>query len=147
MKLLLDTNTLLLFGQGIDVFSESASAGEIIDVFLVPDPVIRELETLAMKASADGRAAKLALALVKEKERRSQQRFLTRLLIPTKKEIPLKIIPSSGTMHTDDAIMRIAEDDPVRHVVATLDKGLQRRLLNAKVRVLGVRGKQFRIIA
>ncbi len=146
MRIILDTNVLFLFGQErIDVFAEIERAVDKVDAFLVPEPVMDELEKLAAKASKDGRAAKLGLALVRERERRSREGPLARFLIGGRKEIPLKTVRGSGEKHADDAILRIAEDDPAA-VVATLDKGLQRRLLKAEVRVLGVRQKQFAFI-
>ena len=64
--------------------------------------------------------------------------MVAKLLFPSN-EIPLKTAQCSEG-HADDAIVRIAEDDAI---VATLDKGLQRRLLKAKIRVLTVQQKRF----
>jgi len=144
MRIILDTNVLLLFGQeGIDVFSALERAADKVDAFIVPSLVVDELKKLGERATKDGRAAKLGLALVEEKARRSDETFLVKLLAGGWKEIPLKIVPCSAEKHADDAILRIAEDDTI---VATLDRGLQRRLLKADRRVMGMRQKRFQSI-
>ena len=135
----LDTNALLLFGQGVDVFGEVERLVDPPFEFVIPGQVLAEVETLSRKATRDGQMAKLALALVREKERRQQERFVARLLLPRTKEIPLKMVSGSGEHHADDAILLIAEDEPAATVVVTLDRELQRRLLAKKVRVLGVK--------
>ncbi len=136
MKVVLDTNVLLLFGQGIDVFSEIAAAMDEKFSFVVPELVLKELEALAAKKSKDGRAAKLGYAIVQRKLQK--QPLMARLLFGNK-EIPLKTVPCSET-HADDAILRIAEDGAI---VATLDKALQRRLLKKSIGVLKLTGKRF----
>ncbi len=132
-KVLLDTNALLLFGQGRDVFAEIEALLNEPFEFVVLEPVLAEVEKLAEKASVDGRAAKLALALVKARERQSSENVLSKLVSPSsKKRIPLKIVRGSRDVHADDALFATADGDAI---VATLDKGLQRRL---KCRVLSV---------
>ena len=135
----LDTNALLLFGQGVDVFGEVERLVDPPFEFVIPGQVLAEVETLSRKATRDGQMAKLALALVREKERRQQERFVARLLLPRTKEIPLKMVSGSWEHHADDAILLIAEDEPAATVVVTLDRELQRRLLAKNVRVLGVK--------
>lgn len=138
-SVILDTNALLLFGQGVDVFSETERLLSAPFAFVIPETVMGEVERLSRKATRDGREAKLALMLVRERERRQRESIVARLLLPRAKEIPLKILPGSGEHHADDAILSIAEDEPAATIVVTLDRELQRRLLAKKVRVLGVR--------
>lgn len=140
-KVLLDTNALLLFGQGIDLFAEIERALDEKFEYLIPGQVFAELEMFAKRKSKAGIAAKLAWTLVQEKLRRMQEPFYLKLL--GRKEIPLKTIHVSGIKHADDAIIKIAEDDPTI-VVATLDKALKDRLLKKKVRVLTLGKKGFR---
>jgi rRNA-processing protein FCF1 len=146
VTVLLDTNALLLFGQGIDVFGEVERILSSSFTFTVPEPVLKEVEKLSQRATKDGKSAKLALALVREKERRQEEGVAARLLLPRRKEIPLKILAGSGEEHADDAILRIAEEAPERTAVCTLDKGLQRRLLSRRIRVLGVKHGRLAII-
>lgn len=139
-SVILDTNALLLFGQGVDVFDAVDRAMREPYELLLPSLVLGELERLAAKATRDGRAAKLGYALVMERLKTAHEPPLARLLFG--KGIPLKTIDCSGN-HADDAILRIAEDDPARTVVVTLDKELQHRLLARKVRVLARRKEGF----
>jgi len=141
MKIVLDTNVFTLFGQGVDVFSEIERAVDGKPVLVVPDCVVSELERLAKRATKDGKAARLGFMILQERLARQREPFLTRLFFPTK-EIALKTLRRSEK-HADDAILAIAEDDPAGTVVATLDKGLQGRLLKAGVRVLTLRQKRF----
>lgn len=144
MKVLLDTNILMLFDQGIDPFAAIERALDERFSFLLLEEVMEELVKLSKKKSKDGRAAKLGLSIVNGRLRSQQSTFLERLLLPSK-EIPLKKARTSGKVHTDDAIVAIAEDDP-KIVVATLDKGLQGRLLKRNIRVLSLRQKEFRFM-
>lgn len=134
----LDTNALLLFGDGIDVFAELERLFDVSATLLVPEQVMAEMERQARGATRDARKAKLALSLVREKLRRqADPGLVARLFLPRKKEIPLKIVPGSGIQHADDAILRIAEDE--RAAVVTIDEALQRRLLAKGLRVVGVK--------
>ncbi len=117
-KVILDTNALLLFAQGIDLFSELAAFLQEPYTLLLPDCVEEELRTLAAGSGKKARAAKLALVLAQQQA--------------------LKKVHCSGE-YADDAIVAIAEDD-----VVTLDKGLQRRLLDKGVRVLTIRQRRIR---
>jgi len=139
VTVLLDTNTLLLFGQGIDVFGETERLIAAPFTINIPETVVQEVERLSKKTTSEGKSAKLAMAIIREKERRQKEGPVTKLLLPKGKEIPLKILPGSGEEHADDAILRIAEEAPERTAVCTLDRGLQRRLLSRRVRVLGVK--------
>lgn len=142
-KVVIDTNALLLFGQEhIDVFSGIDDLIKEPHEVTLPELVIKELEKLSQKNSRDGRAAKLGLALVTERLRRQSEPFLAKLLVPAK-EIPLKTV-SSSQQHADDAILEIAEDD--KAIVVTLDKGLQRRLLDKKLRVIGIKQQRLAFI-
>jgi len=143
-NVILDTNVLLLFGQkGMDVFAEIGRAMQERYEFTVPELVLAELERLGKKASRDGRAAKLAYTLVHERLKMKHEPLVAKLLF--RKEIPLKTVPCSEH-HADDAILRIAEGDAAHTIVATLDKGLQRRLLDKGVRILTVRQQGFKIL-
>lgn len=137
---ILDTNFLLLYGQEhIDVLTGIATALQEPYEFVVIEPVMQELERLAESNSRDGRAAKLGLAIVQAKLKSSSEPFITRLLF--KKEIPLKMV-SSSIKYADDAIIAIAEEKP-KSIVATLDRGLQRRLLNKDIRIITLKQRGF----
>ncbi|MBR9692713.1 hypothetical protein GOV07_02145 [Candidatus Woesearchaeota archaeon] len=138
MKVILDTNVFTLFGQGIDVFIEIDKVIKDKYEFVIPDLVLQELEKLSKKTTKDGRAARLGNMIVQERLARQKEPLVAKLLFPSK-EIPLKTVQCSEK-HADDAIVRIAEDDGI---VATLDKGLQRRLLKNKIRVLSIQQKHF----
>ena len=97
-KVILDTNALLLFGQGTDLFSEVHELLHEPFTFLIPQAVMAELEELALKNGKDARAAKLAQMLIQQKQKAG--RTATQAL---------KIAPSSGG-YADDAIIAIAED-------------------------------------
>jgi rRNA-processing protein FCF1 len=103
---------------------------------------MKELETFAKRKSKEGVAAKLAWTLVQEKIRRNQEPFYVKML--GRKEIPLKTVSVSGKKHADDAIVKIAEDDPQHTIVATLDKRLRDRLLKTKARTLTLGKKGFK---
>ncbi len=130
LRVVLDTNVLLLYGRGFDVLRAAAEAVDGKPVLVVPECVLAELEKLAQRQSKEGRAAKLAYTIVQQ--RLLPQPLLNKLLF---KEIPLKTVRCSK-QHADDAILAIAEDDSAGTVVVTLDKALQRRLLKAGIRVL-----------
>lgn len=127
MRLVLDTNALLLFAQGIDLFDAVREFMQEPYALLILDSVEEELRGLASGGGADARAAKLALILV-EQSRQAQTQ-------------PLKKVRGSGD-YADDAIVAIAEDDEQVGVV-TLDKALQRRLLDKGVRVLTIKQKRI----
>jgi rRNA-processing protein FCF1 len=141
-KVILDTNALLLFGQGIDLFAEIEEALDEQFEYRIPEQVMKELETFAKRKSKEGVAAKLAWTLVQEKIRRNQEPFYVKML--GRKEIPLKTVSVSGKKHADDAIVKIAEDDPQHTIVATLDKRLRDRLLKTKARTLTLGKKGFK---
>ncbi|RME31669.1 hypothetical protein D6789_02035 [Candidatus Woesearchaeota archaeon] len=126
-RVIVDTNALLLFAQGTDLFSAIAEYMQEPYSLIIIDSVEAELHRLAQGGGADARAAKLALVLVEQMRLAKTQ--------------PLKKIRGSGE-YADDAIVAIAEDDK-ESLVVTLDKGLQRRLLAQGVRVLTIRQKRI----
>lgn len=134
-RIILDTNALMLFGEGFDLFSAIEEAIKEPCELIIPQQVHKELLKLASKNSKEGLAAKLALSITKE--RLDGRRLLNRLLFP-QKGAPLKIV-SGPHKHADDAIVMIAEGDDI---VCTLDKALQRRL---KVRLLRKKGKKLEL--
>lgn len=119
-----DTNALMLFGQGVDLFTLLDDAMEEPYEIVVIKPVLDELHRLALGASKDARAAKLGVVIVAERQ----------------KTQALKIDRGSDG-YADEALLATAEG-----VVCTLDKELQRRLLDAGRRVLGVRQGQLRFV-
>lgn len=127
VHVVLDTNALLLFAQGVDVFAALDEAMEEPYHLVVPEQVLDELQRLAARNGRDARAAKLGYVLVEQKRRENPQ---------------LLKINRGSAGYADDAIVTIAEDG----VACTLDKELQRRLLDAGVRVLGLRQKQFKFL-
>lgn len=126
-KVILDTNFLMEAARPIDIFSCVEKQMHTPFEFIVPQAVLDELQKFANGKSKKARAAKLAFVLVKQ---RAQPQSVVQRFLFARKEIPLKILPSSEK-HADDAIVKIAEGA----TVATLDKGLQKRLPKG-VRVL-----------
>ncbi len=113
-KVVLDTNTLLLLNEGIDIFSLINDALNEPYTLCTTQGVLDELERMMVKKSKQGFAAKLGYILAKQKD--------------------LKILQSSLKTHVDDAIVDLAT--PKRHIVATQDRELIQKLLEKGVRVL-----------
>ncbi len=114
-RVLLDTNVLLLLAERFDVFEKVREAMREPYELVVLGSVLKELEKLAEGNGAEGRAAKLALAVVRKTE-------------------ALKIVPGSAT-YADDALLANADGA----VICTLDRELQRRA----GRVLTKKGSAF----
>jgi rRNA-processing protein FCF1 len=137
-KVLFDTNVLLLFGlRHLDLFAEASAILQEPLELVVPEQVLGELERLAGTGTKEGRAAKLAVILVRQRSEDGPGAPPS----PSgrcAKKIPLKIGHGSKAKHADDAIVEIAEDDVEHTVVCTLDRKLRRRLLERTVRVIGV---------
>jgi rRNA-processing protein FCF1 len=135
-RVLVDTNMLLVPGQfNVDIFSEIERILDEPYEIAILQGSLDELRNIGETASApDKRAAKLAMMLIEHQRagafpaaERSQCKGL-------------KIIPGSGDVYVDDAIVRIAEDDTL---VATNDAELKRRLLERGVRVIFLKQQQY----
>ncbi len=116
MKVILDSNALMIPGQfGVDVFSELERLG--YNQFLIPRPVIKELETLQAHAKGkDKTAASVALLLIPRCQ-----------IVESKKE-------------ADDAIMQMAKDMNV--AVLTNDVALKRQLKKNGITTIYLRQKK-----
>lgn len=105
MKLLLDTNFLMLPGQlRIDVYGQLRSLGRA--EFYATNLSVSELERLATNRGRKGAAARVALMLLKKEG--------------------VKIVQSGRARTADEAIARIARREGM--LVCTADKRLKRRL-------------------
>lgn len=106
-KLVLDTNFLMLPGQfGVDIFTELVNALDFPFELFTTEGNERELQKLREEGNAKDRtAANIALELIKAKN--------------------LKIIPLERDKDVDDSLVELAGQG---YVIATADKGLQRRL-------------------
>lgn len=117
LDVILDTNILLLpHTRRIDIFAEIRRLLDDQYEIKVPQAVVDELAFIK-GGGRDGIAASVGLKLIESKG--------------------LSIIPSKGD--ADDFIVEYCEKRP--SVVATNDGGLKRRLLDAGVRVIFMRGK------
>lgn len=116
-KIILDTNGLMIPGQfGVEILSELERLG--FDSFIVPKPVVLELEKLSIEAKGlDRRAARIALSLIKDK------RF--------------EILEAEGKV--DDLIVDLAVK--LGAAVLTNDIELKKRLCSKDVSVVYLRGK------
>ena len=118
---LFDTSALMLYIEGIDPIGQVESMGLKCAVL---DKVIRELERLSKETGKRGKAARLALSIVKSK---------------------CIIIKYFGNKkHTDDAIVEVALERGIP--VVTADRGLRRRLLR-KVPTIYYRESQRRFLS
>ncbi|MFW5866106.1 MAG: PIN domain-containing protein [Nanoarchaeota archaeon] len=138
-KIILDTNILLLPGQsGIDIFTEIERIADFPFTFCTVEEVFRELKDISegktvrrrlyahrnVKKSAKGadkQSAKLGFILGKQKDLKTVGRF-------------------SNMSLADDAILAVADDAVM---VATLDRKLQRELLERNVPVVTLRQKKY----
>ncbi|MGC9514487.1 PIN domain-containing protein [Methanocrinis sp.] len=117
MKVLLDTNALMVPGQfGLDVFRELEELG--YRSFLVPSPVLSELEALARVADSrrDRTAARVGLALASGCE----------------------IVEASG--EADDCLVDLAQNEGA--AVFTNDKELKKKLSTRGVTVIHLRQRR-----
>ncbi len=113
IKVLLDTNILMLIGRGIDVFTQIEELLDTKPEYYVIKPVIWELKKIAVHGGVKERkAAKLALELVRRKCR----------IIETS-------LPPGKTV--DDLLLETALEKGF--IVATSDRGLRRRLRKAGI--------------
>lgn len=119
MKFLLDTNFLLIPGQfRVDIFSELRKFGR--PEFCTLNLVVKELEKLSLEKGVDGRAAKLALELIKEK--------CIHILV-------------AGKRSTDRELEAIANSGG--YIVCTQDKTLIKKLKNKELKVITLRQKKY----
>jgi hypothetical protein len=102
----------------IDVFAAAQQLLETKVKFVVPNTVIRELNRLQDQPGEKGRAARYALERAKDCE---------------------VIDANSAEGSVDDSILRAAVDNSA--IVATADTELRKKLRNAKIPVIFVRGK------
>ncbi len=113
IKVLLDTNILMLIGRGIDVFTQIEELLDTKPEYYVIKPVIGELKKIAVHGGVKERkAAKLALELVRRKCR----------IIETS-------LPPGKTV--DDLLLETALEKGF--IIATSDRGLRRRLRKAGI--------------
>jgi len=116
MKVILDSNALMIPGQfGVDVFAELERLG--YNQFIVPRPVIKELETLQVHAKGKDRIAA----------------FVALSLMPR-----CKIVESSKK--ADDAIIQMAKD--MNAAVLTNDGALKRQLKENGITTIYLRQKK-----
>lgn len=115
-KVFLDTSTLLLLGEGVDIFTLSKEAMEEPYELCMHPTVLKEVEGLMQERSRRGQGAKLAYVIAKQKA--------------------LKTVGGSSHTHPDDALVEVAR--PKSTVIATQDKELGKR-----VRKKGVRTMRF----
>jgi len=119
-KVLLDTNMLMIPGQfGIDIFEEIDKLINENYELVTLSSVISELRKISKKKSKDGRAAKVALELVKHKN--------------------IAVI-SSKNKNVDEEIIKIVDKNTI---VATNDIELERILKNKGIKTIYLRSKKF----
>lgn len=100
----------------VDIFAELNRVLQRRYELLVPQPVIKELETLAKRGTPSERsAARLALSLLEN----------------------TKILPSEYT-NADRAILELVKNNP-DYLVATTDTQLQRRLQEMGINIIRLR--------
>ena len=116
MKVLVDTNGLMVPAQhGVDVFDELQALG--YDGCVVPSAVRDELVALKSRLRGEDRAAAaVALSLLDRCE----------------------VVEAPG--NADDVLLRLAKE--MRAPVLTNDAGLRRRLKEAGVKAIFMRGRQ-----
>ncbi len=121
MKLILDTNFLLIPEKHhIDIFSEFRRLLDQYEIIIL-EPSYKELEKLAQSNSKDGQAAKVGLALLKNKKVK---------------------IEKSEYDYADRAILKYKGD----YAVATEDRELKKKLLKKGIPVIVMRKKQYLIM-
>lgn len=115
MRIVLDTNFLVSANKfKIDLLLELKGN----DLF-VTQPVLDELEKLAENSGKDGAAARVSLAMVKEKG--------------------LKILESKER-EADKSILEYGEGG---YVIATQDKALREKLKKARAKIMYIRQKKY----
>jgi hypothetical protein len=122
-KVILDTNFLLIPGQFmVDIFTEIERIMQEPFVLCVIDKSIKELNRVVATGSQKDRfAAKLALALIIQKNLKTLHSFVT------KKSV-------------DDIIVSKADKDTF---VATQDKALRQRLKEKGAKIIGLRQQKY----
>jgi len=118
-RIILDTNFLTIPYQfNIDIFEEIDRVVEDEYELTTLDCVMEELKKLEKSRGKDAVAAKVALALIKERNVR---------------------IIKTGEKNVDIKVYRMADKNTI---VATNDRDLRRRLKNKNVKVLYLRSKK-----
>ena len=112
-KVVLDTNALLLFDKGVDLFTLIAQAMQEPYELCTHGNVYQELERLMQGRKKESFAAKLGYIMAKQKA--------------------LKTLSRSSDEHVDDVIVKKADNNTV---VVTQDRELIARLTSKGVRVL-----------
>ncbi len=122
-KVILDTNFLLIPGQFmVDIFTELERIMQEPFELCVIDKSIKELNQVVMTGKTKDRfAAKLALALIIQKNLKTLHSFVT------KKSV-------------DDIIVSKADKDTF---VATQDKALRQRLKEKGAKIIGLRQQKY----
>ena len=117
MSVVLDTNALMMpVESNVRVFEElDRLLGD--PSLVVPDAVVAELEKLSSGGGEEATAASVGRDLAERCERRE-----------------------TAAEYADDAVLELAQADDVTHVV-TNDEPLQRRLRDAGVSVIRLRGR------
>jgi hypothetical protein len=125
-QVILDTNFLLIPGQFmVDIFAElERVVHEPFDMFVV-DKSINELNKLTISGKEKDRfAAKLALALIRQKNLKTLHSFVTKRSV-------------------DDIIVKKADSNTY---VATQDRALRERLREKGAKLIGLRQQKYLII-
>ncbi len=123
MKFILDTNFLLLPGRlKLDIFAELRQFEGKRELYTL-DLVVAELQKLAQKKTDSGRAAILALTLMRAYK--------------------MRILPAQGT-DTDSELIEAADEHQA--VVCTQDIPLRRRLRGRKLPVVFLRQRRHLIL-
>ena len=123
MKLLLDTNFLMIPGQfRVDIYEQMRGFGK--PELYTADLVVSELEKLAKGKGKDGANARLALMLVKENN--------------------VKILKSGKAGSTDEAIRRIATREGMS--ICTADKRLKTELVRRNIPIISLRKKKYLVM-
>lgn len=124
-KVILDTNFLLIPGQfKVDIFTEIEKLMSEPFVLCIVDKALAELNKLTVTGKEKDRfAAKLALALIRQKN--------------------LKTLRSFSKKSVDDIIVKKADKNTF---IATQDKALRKRLKEKKAKIIGLRQKKYLVI-
>ena len=114
----MDTNALMMPVElGVRVFDElDRLLGAGMADYLVPQPVVDELDALAAGSGEEAKAASVGQDLANR----------------------CRVVETNES-YADDALVELAEDGQFAYVV-TNDRPLRDRLLSRGVRVIGVRG-------
>ncbi|MDP7141297.1 MAG: hypothetical protein QF362_00955 [Candidatus Woesearchaeota archaeon] len=122
IQVILDTNFLMAVSQfRIDIFAEIQRICDFRYKLYIIDKTLDELKGLIeQNKGKDGRAAKLALSLIKQKH--------------------ISIIKTDKDRIVDDLIMNIVNKE---HIVATQDKELKSRLKQKNIGIISIRQKRY----